>query len=62
LEEYPQEYLTRRSLRQSFTNSCWDLMDEVVMMTAFKIWGYGNWGQIKEYLDYNLSPFLLKEV
>jgi hypothetical protein len=37
-------------------------MDEVVMMTAFKLWGYGNWGQIKEYLDYNLSPFLLKEV
>jgi hypothetical protein len=37
-------------------------MDEVVLTTAFKLWGFGNWGQIKEYLDYNCSPFPLKEI
>ena len=62
LEDFPQEYLVRRALRDSFTNSSWDMMDEVMLTTAFKLWGFGNWGQIKEYLDYNCSPFTHKEI
>jgi hypothetical protein len=62
LDDFPPEYLVGRALRQSFTSSNWDLMDEVVLTTAFKLWGFGNWGQIKEYLDYNCSPFPLKEI
>jgi len=37
-------------------------MDEVVMTTAFKLWGFGNWSQIKEYMDYNASPFRIEEI
>lgn len=47
LDDFPVEYLVRRSLRQSFTNSDWDLMDEVVLTTAIQLWGYSNWNQIK---------------
>ena len=54
--------MVRRALKMSFTGTKWDLMDEVVLTTAFKLWGFGNWGQIKEYLDYNCSPFPLKEI
>ena len=32
------------------------------MTTAFSLWGFGNWSQIKDYMDYNGSPFSLKEI
>jgi hypothetical protein len=37
-------------------------MDEVVMTSAFKLWGFGNWSQIKEYMDYNGSAFSLQAI
>ncbi len=59
LDEFPQEYLVRSSLKKSFNETQWDLMDEAVLAAAFRIWGYSNWAQIKEYMDYNQSPFSL---
>ena len=62
LEVYPQDYLVRMSLRESPTDSSWDLFDELVMVHAFSLWGYSNWTQIKDYMDYNGSPFSLAEI
>ncbi len=49
-------------MRRTFTMSSWDLMDEVLLITAYRIWGYSNWAQIKEYMDYNHSAFPLEEI
>ena len=37
-------------------------MDEMLLITAFRTWGYSNWGQIKEFMDYNQSAFSLAEI
>ena len=47
IEDHNEEYIIRSSLRKSFTDSSWDLVDEVILNTAFKLWGFGNWSQIK---------------
>lgn len=37
-------------------------MDEVILTTAFRLWGYSNWRQIQDFMDYNQSPFTLDEI
>jgi hypothetical protein len=37
-------------------------LDEVVLTSAFKLWGYSNWNQVKEYMDYNQTPFSLEDI
>lgn len=38
------------------------MMDELSLLNGLKAWGFGNWQQIKDFMDYNGSVFTVEEI
>lgn len=57
LDEIPEVYSVRNTLLYSLTEPNWLCLDEILLLTAFQIWGFGNWGEVKDYMNFNGSKF-----
>ena len=42
--------------------SPWHLMDELVLTSSLREWGFGNWPQIRENMHYNGSAFIQNSI
>jgi hypothetical protein len=40
-------------------DSGWSAVDELVMLSAFEKWGYGNWEEIKDFMNYSGINFTI---
>lgn len=50
------------SLKASPSGTEWDFMDEAILTHSIYNRGYSNWTQVKEFMDYNQSPFSMEEI
>jgi hypothetical protein len=46
----------------SLVEKDWSAVDELVMLSAFQKWGYGNWEEIKDFMLYNGINFTIQEI
>lgn len=37
-------------------------LDEILLLTGFQKWGFGNWGEVKDYMGYNGANFSKDEL
>lgn len=57
LEEFPDMYTVRSTMLYSLTETDWLCLDEILLLTAFQKWGFGNWGEVKDYMNFNGTKF-----
>jgi hypothetical protein len=41
----------------TLTDAEWLSLDEILLLTAFEKWGFGNWGEVKDYMSFNGAKF-----
>lgn len=57
LEEYPETYSISNTLNYSLTEPDWLCIDDILLLTAYQKWGFGNWDEITDFMNFNGCRF-----
>lgn len=62
LEEFPEQYFVRKKMLFSLSEPEWTSLDEMLMLNALEKWGFGNWEEVQDFMNYNGGKFKVREI